>query len=159
VRGQRLRFDFRFRLLADFGQESLVRLPDDALVLAMAACGALGDRRGGALDLVDRAMSAPDADARSRHVCLHGLWAAHFSREAAERTVELGQLMISLGEADANVWFRLSSAYRCLHRWDDALASIDEALLRLPDGSNEVGQDYVRERELVVFAMQTLRAS
>lgn len=152
--GQRLRFDFRFAPLARHATAALEEFPDDALLVAFTACGRLGSGDMEALALVDAALAAPDADVRTRQVCLHALWTAHHSPEAARRTLDLGNGMIARGEADSTVFFRLSSAHRCLGDLRQALECINEGLLRLPAGSNEVNQDYVRERELVILAMQ-----
>jgi hypothetical protein len=149
VHGQRLRADFRFLTLYEASRVWLRRLPDDGMIRALAAFGALGGRRDGASRVLDRAISSPDSDRHCRLVCLHGLWFATHLSDQSERMLELSDEIIGRSEDGHSVHYWRASALRRLGRLDEALTSVDHAIEALPVGFTEWHQDYVRERELV----------
>lgn len=153
--GQRLRFDFNFSGLSMF-LENHRNLPhiQDALVQSFSAFAKLGARAPGAVDQLKHTLGLEDLDSRARHVCLAGLWSAHTLPEQAVLLLELANEMISLGEADSNVYFRRATAYRIMGKFSAALDDIDYALTLLAPGSNEINQDYLRERQLIGVAFQ-----
>ncbi|MBG0814650.1 hypothetical protein [Planomonospora sp. ID82291] len=152
--GQRLRFDFKFDSLRDVSQGWLNDFDSDALILSFVAFAALGLRQPHGLDLYQRALDAPDADRRSRHVCLSGMWLAYQVEGQAEKMLELSGQMMAKGEIDENVFFRRASALRKLGKYEQALEEIDHAIHMLGIGNNAVHQDYVRERESIIVSMQ-----
>lgn len=146
---QRLRFDFRFIELDHVLDRWLRVHHDDALLLGLAALAAHGLGRHDASSLVDRALSRPDADTKTRHLCLHALW---FSAEPTdlEQAVSLAEEMVRRGEDSGNTRFRMAGALRRLDRHDEALREIDQAMRLLGHDQPDVHQDYARERELIV---------
>jgi tetratricopeptide (TPR) repeat protein len=157
VLGQRLRFDFKFDALGSLAQEWLGEFEGDALVLSFAAFAALGLRAPHGLDLYRQATAAPDADRRSRHVCLAGMWLADHVEGQPEMLLELSNKMMAKGEIDENVFYRRASALRKLGKHDQALDEIDRAISMLGVGNNRVHQDYMRERESILVTMQMQR--
>lgn len=157
VHGQRLRFDFKFEALQSQSHRWLAEFGGDALILGLAAFGALGSRSGRGLDLYRQAVAAPDADSKSRHVCLHALWFADHLPDQAELMLELSNELTATGALDANVFFRRAFALRKLGRFEQALDEVDRAISMLGPGNNAVHQDYVRERELIVVSSQLHR--
>ncbi|GIH67556.1 hypothetical protein [Microbispora siamensis] len=155
--GQRLRFDFKFDSLRDVSQHWLSEFDNDALILSFVAFAALGLRLPHGLDLYERAINAPDADRRTRHVCLAGMWLAYHVEGQAEKMLELSGQMMAKGEIDENVFFRRASALRKLKKYEQALQEIDHAIHMLGIGNNAVHQDYVRERESIILSMQLQR--
>ncbi|MEU8077965.1 hypothetical protein AB0B31_21210 [Catellatospora citrea] len=154
VHGQRLRFDFKFESLQSRSHHWLAEFGGDALILGLAAFGALGSRSGRGLDLYREAIASPDADSKTRHVCMHGLWFADHLPDQAELMLELSNQLMATGALDANVFFRRASALRKLGRFEQALDEVDRAIAMLGPGHNAVHQDYVRERELIVLTRQ-----
>ncbi|GAA2373527.1 hypothetical protein Cme02nite_02300 [Catellatospora methionotrophica] len=154
VHGQRLRFDFKFEALQSQSHRWLAEFDGDALIVGLAAFGALGSRSGRGLELYRQAVDAPDVDAKTRHVCMHGLWFADHLPDQAELMLELSQQLTASSGLDANVFFRRAFALRKLGRFEQALDEIDRAIAMLGPGHNAVHQDYVRERELIVVTRQ-----
>ncbi|MGV9308524.1 hypothetical protein ACWDLG_34560 [Nonomuraea sp. NPDC003727] len=157
VVGQRLRFDFKFDALRDAATPWLKEFDGDALILSFAAFANFGLQSPHALTLYKRAISSENADHRTRHVSLAGLWFAHYIPEAPEMMIELSDTMISLGEMDSNVFFRRAFAFRKLKRYEEALNEIDHAITLLDPGNNFVHQDYIREREVIIAMMDMHR--
>jgi hypothetical protein len=154
--GQRLRYDFNFTGLATFvANHKASPNMTDALVQSFDAFAQLGARTPGAITQLQHTLSLSDLDTRARHVCLAGIWSAHTIPEQATLLLDLANQMIELGEADGNVYFRRSSAYRLLNRFTEALDDIDYAFTLLPPGNNEIHQDYLRERQLIGVAIQS----
>lgn len=149
VHGQRLRADYQFAALTDASRGWLTDFPDDGMIAAFAAFGALGARHDSGLPLLTRTRSAPDCDRYVRAVCLQGLWFATQLPDQPRLLLELSDELFGRGEDDANVYYWRASALRRLGRFDEALASVDRAIALLPAGRNPVHQDYVRERELI----------
>jgi hypothetical protein len=147
--GQRLRYDFKFEALRSRAESWLVVFGNDALILAFAGFAALGLQRPDGLSFVDRASGSANADRRSRHVCLHALWFASFLPDQLDRVFTLSNTMVALGEDDANVHYRRAAPLRKARQYDRALEEVDLAIAMLAPGSNDVHQDYVRERELI----------
>lgn len=154
VHGQRLRFDFKFAQLYRHAGEWLAEFGDDALIMALAAFGALGSREPNGLDLLNRAMSAPDADTKCRHVCLAGLGFADHVDDQAGMTLRLADEMMAHGEHAGNVSFRRARALRKLGRYDEALAEIDRAIDHPDVGQNLVHEQYVQERFAITAAQE-----
>lgn len=149
VHGQRLKADYRFVALAEASREWLAQFPDDSLIRALAAFGALGARQDSGPPLLERALAAPDCDVQTRLVTLQGLWfAAHLPDQPA-RMIQLSDEMIGRGEDPHSLYYWRASALRRLGRLDDATACIDRAIDLLPVGMTTWHQDYVRERELI----------
>ncbi|MBB5078868.1 tetratricopeptide repeat protein [Nonomuraea endophytica] len=156
VIGQRLRYDFRFEALHDKTQIWLSEFEGDALILSFAAFGALGLRLPQGLSIYKQAIASPNADRRSRHVCLSGMWHASHIADQPNELLALSDQMLGRGESDSNVFFRRASAHRRLGNFEEALEAIDHAIDMLEPGNNRVHQDYAREREFV-SAMQDMR--
>ena len=156
VYGQRLRWDAQFELLRRNCVLWASHCGEDALITALSAVAALGLRRKDGMQLFERALEAPDADARSRHACLAAIWFAHHIPEQAEILLSLSDQMMSNNEDNWTMYFRRASALRKLGRHEEALQSIDRAINALPMGHTEVYQEQIRERELIVssWAMQ-----
>lgn len=154
--GQRLRFDFKFSELRHVAQSWPNREPEDALVTSFLAFSALGERSPEAVELLNRALNLFDADRRTRHICLAGIWSAHHLEGQAQLLLRLCNLMFDLGEGDGNVHFRRAAAFRKLDRFAEALDDVNQAMAMLPPGNNDVNQDYLRERELIGLAMSLL---
>lgn len=157
VLGQRLRYDFRFEELHDMTQLWLSEYSGDALILSFAAFAALGLRLPQGFGIYKLAIASPNADRRSRHVCLAGMWLAHHIPDQPSVLLELSEQMLGRGEVDSNVFFRRASAHRRLGNYDEALEEIDHAIQLLEPGNNFVHQDYTREREFIL-AMTDMRA-
>lgn len=149
VHGQRLKADYRFAALAGASRDWLARFPDDGMVRALAAFGALGARHEGGQPLLARALAAPDADVHTRLVCLQGLWFATHLPDQPEQMLRLSDEMIGRGEDPHSLYYWRAAALRRLGRLDDATACIDRAIDLLPVGMTVWHQDYVRERELI----------
>ncbi|WP_144126619.1 hypothetical protein [Catellatospora sichuanensis] len=154
IHGQRLRFDFKFEQLQSQSHRWLAEFGGDALILGLAAFASLGSRSSRGLDLYQQAVAAPDADSKSRHVCLHALWFADHLPDQAELMLELSNQLTATGSLDANVFFRRAFALRKLGRFEQALDEVDRAIAMLGPGHNAVHQDYVRERELIAVTRQ-----
>ncbi len=153
VTGQRLRFDFKFSELRSVAKSWPSRDPEDALVTSFLAFSALGTRSPDGTELLHRALNLPDADRRTRFVCLAGIWSAHHLSDQGQRLVELCDQILTMREGDGNVYFRRAAGYRKLGRFTEVLDDIDRAIEMLPPGNNDVNQDYIRERELIGLAM------
>ncbi|MGH3680918.1 MAG: tetratricopeptide repeat protein [Natronosporangium sp.] len=149
VHGCRLRLDFRFDQLAAATRRWLVEVPDDAFIQSLAAFAALGQGSDRAEPILGRVSTLPDLDSVCRATCLHGLWFGTHLPDQAERMLALSDEMIGHGEDEANLYYWRAFALRRLGRFEDAQASIDQAIALLPVGMNAVHQDYVRERELI----------
>jgi tetratricopeptide (TPR) repeat protein len=147
---QRLRYDFKFAELQSFLRDSASHYGDDAMVRALAAFAELGLRTERAGGMVKGALRMPDADSVCRSTILHGLWFHIDLEDQARRIIKLADKMVELGEEDANLYYWRAYALRRDGRYGQALKSIDEAIRRLPANENNVHQDYVRERELIV---------
>ncbi|WP_412543043.1 tetratricopeptide repeat protein [Longispora sp. K20-0274] len=154
VTGQRLRFDFKFEALQAYTYSWLTEFADDALILGLAAFAALGNRTARGLDLYRQALDAPDADSKSRHLCLHAIWFADHVPDQAQLLLDLSNAMLAKGPGDANIFYRRAYALRKLGRYDQAIEEVDRAIGMLGTGMNAVHQDYVRERELITVTMQ-----
>ncbi|MGH7868049.1 MAG: hypothetical protein ACREP9_10585 [Candidatus Dormibacteraceae bacterium] len=154
--GQRYRFDFNFYGLStylDAHRESAHA--NDALVQSLRVFTFLGlGRNSEAVSGLNHVLGLPDADARVRHVCLAGLWAAYTLPSQASLLLDLAKEMIAREEADGTVYFRRAGAYRMLGRHEDALADIDHALSLLEPGNNDINQDYLRERQFIGLLMR-----
>lgn len=146
--GQRLRFDFRFASML----EAFAKVPDlverDSLLMALRGFAEVGARKGG-LETLEAALGMADANQNTRQVALHGLW---LSNEVpyAELSLRTCDLIDELGETDYNTGFRRAAALRKLGRYREAMEAIDEAIELLGTASNDIHQDFVRERELIL---------
>jgi hypothetical protein len=149
VQGQRIRFDFKFEQLQANCRRWLTEFPDDALILALAAFGALGTRSTQALTLFEQSINSDNADIKSRQVSLHGMSFADHLPDQANLMLELSATMMTLGDRSSNIYFRRCAALRKLGRYEQALEEIDLAIAMLDVGANTVHQDYVRQRELI----------
>ena len=152
--GQRLRFDFKFVTLGQRCDTWLQEFPNDALVLALAAFGAMGRRAPEGMRLYRAAVDCSNADRRSRHVCLAGMWFAHHIENQSQELLDLSSAMMAKGEVDPNLFYRRASALRKLGRFEQAIEDIDRATDMLDVGDNPVHQDFVRERELIVSSIE-----
>jgi tetratricopeptide (TPR) repeat protein len=150
VHGQRLRFDYRFREILARCNEWLTDFHDDALILAFAAFGGLGSRAVNGLDLYNRSVQAPDADGKSRHVCLSAIWFADHLEEQPQTLLSLSDEMMARGEDDANIHYRRAAALRRLGKYDDALAEIDLAIDLFGVGAVIVHEQYAQERRTII---------
>lgn len=148
TRGQRLRFDFRFRQLHECAHTWLSEY-DDALIRAFAAYAAFGLRQPDALNLYKQSIDALDADQVSRHVCLDGLWMAQHLPEQAGLLLDLSGYMIGRGEGGGNLYFRRARAFSRLGQTEKALDDVYRAIDMLPAGNNAIHQDYVREMQII----------
>lgn len=146
--GQRLRFDFKFREL-DYWCRQWTREDQDALLLALAGFAAFGLNDPQAATYVNRSLTCADADVKSRHACLHALWFAESAGDL-DMLLTLTEQMLADGEGDANVYYRRAGGLRRTGRYAEARDAIDDAIEMLGQGQNDVHQDYVRERELIV---------
>ncbi|MFI9556121.1 hypothetical protein [Nonomuraea endophytica] len=154
VIGQRLRFDFRFEALEDASHVWLGEFEGDALILSFAAFAGLGLGSQHALDTYQQAIASGNADRRSRHVCLAGIWLAHHLPDSPDRVIALSNQMIGRGEIDENVFYRRAGALKRQGKWEQALQEIDHAIGLLGVGNNAIHQDYMRERESIQASMQ-----
>jgi tetratricopeptide (TPR) repeat protein len=150
VHGQRLRFDYRFREILARCNEWLPEFHDDALILSFAAFGGLGSRALNGLDLYNRAVQAPDADTKSRHVCLTAIWFADHVEDQAETLLRLSDEMMARGEDDENIHYRRATALRQLGRYDDALKEIHLAIDLFGVGEPLVHEQYAQERRTII---------
>jgi tetratricopeptide (TPR) repeat protein len=152
--GYRLRYDYRFELLGRRCVDWMQDYPDDSLVRAFAAVSALGLRAPQGMELYRAALDAPDADTRTRHTCLAGIWLAYDQPNQAQEILVLANTLMAKGEANPNVFYRRAAALRKLGRFEEAVDSIDRAMGLLDTRDNLIHQDFVRERELIVSAME-----
>jgi tetratricopeptide (TPR) repeat protein len=150
VHGQRLRFDYRFRELQTRCNEWLGEFHDDALILGFAAFGGLGTRALNGLNLFTRAVEAPDADDKSRQVCLSAVWFADHLEDQPEILLRLSDEMMARGESNANIHYRRAAALRRLGRYDDALAEVDLAIDLFGVGNIMVHEQYAQERRTII---------
>ncbi|MQY06141.1 hypothetical protein [Actinomadura macrotermitis] len=157
VHGQRLRYDFRFRELLERSNAWLAEFHDDALVLGFAAFGALGSRALNGLDLYNRAVAAPDADDKSRQLCLNAIWFADHVPGSPELLIDLSEELMARGEINENVHYRRASAFRRLGRFDEALTEIDLAIDRFGVGNILVHEQYAQERRTILNARDVRR--
>jgi hypothetical protein len=151
-RGQRLRFDFRFRELFHCTEEWR-RDYDDALICAFAAFASCGLRLPDGLTLYRRSVDMADADKVSRHVSLTAIWMAQHVPNQAELLLELADTMITFGEGDAVLYFRRSRGYRRLGEYERALDNIYQAMDLVGPDQNLVHADYVREWQIIIATM------
>jgi tetratricopeptide (TPR) repeat protein len=149
VRGQRLRYDFRFREILHC-VEDWRREHDDALFCALAAFAACGLRLPDGLTLYKKSIQCDDADKVSRHVSLTAIWMAQHVPEQAILLLELADEMITHGEADAVLYFRRARAYARLRDYERALDDIYRAMDLVGPDQNLVHADYVRDWQLIV---------
>lgn len=157
VHGQRLRFDYRFREILARSNEWLTEFHDDALILSFAAFGGLGSRTLNGLDLYNRAVQVPDADTKSRHVCLAAIWFADHLEEQPEMLLRLSDEMMARGGEDANIHYRRASALRRLGKYDDALTEIDLAIDLFGVGEVLVHEQYAQERRTIINTREMRR--
>lgn len=153
VHGQRLRFDFKFSQLHAHSKKWLAEFTGDALILALACFAALGLRESNGLDLFERALDSPNADEKSRHVCLGAMEFADHLADQGNILLRLSDDMMARGEDDENVRYRRATALRKLGRFDEALAEIDRAI----DGLDAAGrmlvhEQYSQERRAIIEA-------
>lgn len=146
--GQRLRYDFRFRELAESTHRWLQAGVDDDLVGALRLLALSGQGEVPIARRVSRVAKHPTANRQTRQVLLHALWFSEDDEDALG-LLDLAADVVEKGEDDSNVYFRCASALRRLDRPEAARREIDRAISALPPGENEVHQDYVRERELI----------
>ena len=149
VLGQRLRFDLKLEHLRWWSRRWLEVFADDALILGLAAFAELGLYNSEGLEFFKRSTQSPNADAKSRHVCLAAIWFANHVRDQPKMLLELSSEMISKGEVNSDVYYRRSLGLRRLGRYNDALQAIDRAMSIRDSGDLEVFQNYARERELI----------
>ncbi|MEU4227278.1 hypothetical protein AB0F17_23540 [Nonomuraea sp. NPDC026600] len=152
VRGQRLRFDFRFRELFHCAEEWR-REYDDALICAFGAFAACGLRLPDALSIYKRSIEMDDVDKVSRHVSLTAIWMAQQVPNQAALLLELADRMITLGEGNAVLYFRRARAYSRLGDYERALDDIYQAMDLVGPDNNLVHADYVREWQIIVTKM------
>ncbi|MFB9238546.1 tetratricopeptide repeat protein [Plantactinospora siamensis] len=150
VHGQRLRFDYRFEQLRQASNAWLREFPDDALILGLAAYGAIGSRAPNGMDLYRRAILSPDADDKSRQLCLAGISFADHIEDAPELLLRLSDDIMARGEDNANVHYRRAMALRMLGRYDEALTDIDQAIDMFGVGDPLVHEQYSQERRAIV---------
>lgn len=152
---QRLRFDFNFARLRTLLRRPDVRVHDDALLAALSAFAEFGLRNPEVgRQRLALATGSADADVKSDHVALHALWFASHDRDMAELLALSERMLHRYGE-DANLRFRRASALRRLHRFDEAVVEIDDAIDLLGASDPLIHQDFVRERELIVASQIT----
>lgn len=149
VHGQRLRLDYRFRELQTRCNGWLAEF-HDALVLSLAAFAGLGCRASNGLDLFDRAVQAPDADSKSRQVCLTAIWFADHLEEQPATLLRLSDDMMARGKVNENVHYRRAAAFRRLGEYDQALAEIDLAIDLFGVGNILVHEQYAQERRTII---------
>ncbi|MCK2215249.1 hypothetical protein MF672_050690 (plasmid) [Actinomadura sp. ATCC 31491] len=148
TRGQRFRFDFRFRLLHESAHIWL-REHDDALIRAFGAFAAFGLREPDGRHMYMQSVEAVDADQVSRHVCLDGLWIGYYLPDQPQLILALSGDMIGRGEAGGNLYFRRARAFSRLGETEKALADVYRAMDMLGCGNNAIHQDYVREWQII----------
>jgi tetratricopeptide (TPR) repeat protein len=150
---QRLRFDFKFAQLRTSCNEWLAEFSGDALILSLAAFAGLGARASNGMDLLTRAVESPDADEKSRQVCLAAIGFADHVEGQAETLLSLSNDMMARGEDNENVHYRRAAALRKLGRYDEALAEADRAMDLLDAaGSTLVQEQYSQERRAIIAA-------
>jgi hypothetical protein len=149
VLGQRLRFDFKLERLRSWSRRWLDLFTDDALILGLAAFAELGLKDSEGFEFFKRSTQSPNADARSRHVCLAAMWFADHIEDQPKILLELSSEMISKGEVNSDVYYRQALGLRKLGRYKEALQAIDRAMDKREVGDLEVYQNYARERELI----------
>ena len=153
--GQRFRFDFNFAGLDAYLDEHMDSPHGaDALVQSFRVFTKLGRGAQDAVITMNNVLSLPDVDARVRHVCLAGLWAAHTVPDQASLLLRQADIMIELNGADGTAYFRRATAHRLLGMRNEALDDIDMALSLLAPGNNDINQDYLRERQLIGLMAQ-----
>jgi tetratricopeptide (TPR) repeat protein len=157
VHGQRLRFDYRFRETLTRCNDWLSEFHDDALVLSFAAFGGLGSRALNGLDLYNRAVEAPDADDKSRQVCLTAIWFADHLEDQPDILLRLSDEMMARGEGNENIHYRRAAALRRLGRYDEALAEIDLAIDLFGVGNIMVHEQYAQERRTIIHTRDMSR--
>jgi tetratricopeptide (TPR) repeat protein len=155
--GQRLRFDFLFRKLHDRCRAWLDEF-DDALILSFAAMASLALRYPDGVDLYAKAVSASDADKRSRHAALMGMWIGQHVEDQAELMLRLCAQMISEGQDDSTLYFRRSRAFARQRKYEAALDDIYRAMEMLGPDQNDIHQDYVRELQIIGSRIEAERS-
>lgn len=153
VNGQRLRFDYKFTQLRTQCNKWLAEFSNDSLILGLAAFAALGSRASNGMDLYRRALEAPDADDKTRQVCLAGIAFADNIPEQGDSLLRLSDDMMARGELNENVCYRRAIALRKLGRYDEALTEIDLAIDMLnASGHTLVHEQYSQERRAIISA-------
>ncbi|WP_256789041.1 hypothetical protein [Frankia sp. AvcI1] len=151
----KLRANFWFDELAWFLESSLLAVAagehrEDPLFTALRAYAALGSRSiptSTALDLLERAWSAP----RSRavvDVCLNALAAAPPFPDRGGQLHRRAADAVAAFPGDHVFWFRLACGQRLCGDYADALASIDTALRLLPAIGTRISHDLLQEQYL-----------
>ncbi|WP_414169084.1 hypothetical protein ACMATS_24655 [Streptoverticillium reticulum] len=149
-----LRYDFRCPTL----QTLVEQLPQatldglDAYSRALYAFALLGQSRPEGLKVMDEVLREAGEHASTLHVLLHGLWLGQHLDQGAERLLALSTRPPFDTGRDPIVLFRRAGALRRLGRYDEGLATIDQALDLLPPGDVAVHADLVRERSLIAAA-------
>lgn len=147
---QALRYDFRFEPL-----ESAVRSLEgtlgeqDPFVRSLFVFSLLGQGRAEGLELLDDAIAAAAGNGKCLHAVLHGLWFADTLPGVPERMLEVDDILVTADEPDAVALFRRASALRLLHRYDEAIRSLDLGVRRLDPSAADIHQDFARERAIV----------
>lgn len=150
---QRLQYDFRFAEIATTSTALLEVYPDDGLLVAFRAFASCGLRTPNAASQVESALRRPDVDRTCRLTLLQALWFGVHLSDQAERMLALSDEMIERREDGANCYYWRAYALRRLHRQDEALASIDDAIEQLSPDQISIHQDFVREREAIVTSL------
>jgi tetratricopeptide (TPR) repeat protein len=95
-------------------------------------------------------VAAPDADDKSRQVCLTAIWFADHIDDQPEILLRLSDEMMARGEVNENVHYRRAAALRRLGRYDEALSEIDLAIELFGVGNVVVHEQYAQERRTII---------
>jgi hypothetical protein len=162
VRGQMLRYDFRFTSLHEFVEIEVAKHPHDALLLALYGLALAGLQDPAAREVLAASVESPNADLRSRHCSLHGYWVATHLDDQADLLIAMADAMIEADEVDCNVMFRRAYGLRRKGLVEKNPLLLSEALRNISDAlelsppNPDVNQDYVRERELIALSQMFL---
>jgi hypothetical protein len=154
--GLGLRYDFRCGALrALFDRRG--HLADlDPFSRSLHAFALLGQSDPAALDLISPLLEESQDHPKIAHTLLHGLWLGDDLPDQPHRILALlDRPAFADADTDAIALFRKAAALRRLHRFDEALAAITQAMEALPvNAGSGVHSDLVRERALILSARE-----
>jgi hypothetical protein len=154
--GLGLRYDFRCAALADLFDRRGRTADLDPFSRSLHAFALLGQSDPNALHLIDPLMEETAGHRKVAHALLHGLWLGHDLPDQPHRILALLDRPPFARDPDAVALFRKAAALRRLRRFDEALASISQAMEVLPpEADPSVHSDLVRERALIINAQDT----
>ncbi|WP_232660468.1 hypothetical protein [Pseudonocardia sp. TRM90224] len=156
---QSQRYDFRFAAIRETVAGLGVAVEAlDPFSRAIHAFALLGQSAPEATAEFDATSALGGSNEKVQHALLHGLWLAESLPDQAERILRFVDSTDVLRADDPVVALRKAHALRKLHRFDEALQSIDLGISQISPAALDVHRDFVRERSMIIAVRDTQAA-